>query len=209
MFKVIKRNISVVLLSLVLGTGAKEWSHYQVILDKNPFGAQVDSTNATPDFARSLRLSALWQVRGQMRAGFEDVATKRDFVLGGGERTNFGLELIEIRYMESAVVLRQGNAVAFLRLQANAATPAPVGASIPTTANPWRAIQEDFHQHHPADGTNNQPPRIAYSGEQLERHLQEQQLQAIRIGAPPLPVALTQESVNQLTCEGFQISPAR
>jgi hypothetical protein len=199
-------NIAVVLLCAAVSAGAAEWSRYQVIRDKHPFGTLTNSTNATPDFARSLRLSALWQVRGQWRAGFEDAAGKRDFVLGCGERTDSGFELAEVRYADGTVVLRQGGEVALLRLQAGAATPGPTGLS---AANPWRTFNESFRQRHPSDGANAQPPRIAYSGEQLERHLQEQQMQAIRIGAPPLPVPLTLESANQLAREGFLLAPPR
>ncbi|MCX7009609.1 MAG: hypothetical protein NTY53_20590 [Kiritimatiellaeota bacterium] len=201
MFKGIKRSISVVLLGLALGAGAAEWSRYQVILDKHPFGTQVNLTNTAPDFIKNLRLSALWHVRGQLRAGFADVATKRDFVLGCGERTDAGLELIEVRYADATVVLRQGGEVALLHLQAGAI---PAG----TAANPWNIFNDYSRHHHASDVTSDQPPRIAYSGEQLERHLQEQQLQAIRTGAPPLPVPLTQESANQLVREGFLLSPA-
>lgn len=47
------------------------------------------------------------------------------------------------------------------------------------------------------------PPKPAFSQAELEQHLQNYQMQAIREGVPPLPIALTPESEAQLAKEGF------
>ena len=189
------------LLCAAVSTGAKEWERYQVILDKHPFGELANVTNAAPDFAKNLRLNALWQVFGQLRAGFEDSAAKRDFVLSCGERAESGLELVSINFADESVVVRQGNEVAILRLQASPVTNAPAGDAA-TTANPWRTFYDRYRQRQQQDTASNQPPAIILTREQLGQRLQEQQMQAIRTGAPPLPVPLTPESDNQLVREG-------
>jgi len=45
---------SLALLSAALTVRAAEWDHYQVILDRHPFGALATvNTNAIPDFPRA------------------------------------------------------------------------------------------------------------------------------------------------------------
>ncbi|HPG01029.1 MAG TPA: hypothetical protein PLE77_13295, partial [Kiritimatiellia bacterium] len=46
------------------------------------------------------------------------------------------------------------------------------------------------------------PAQPKYTGEELERHLQEYQMEVIRQGLPPLPIPLTPEMDNQLVNEG-------
>ena len=46
-------------------------------------------------------------------------------------------------------------------------------------------------------------PKPIYSGEELERHLQNYQMEVIRQGLPPLPVQLSPERDAQLVEEGF------
>ena len=46
-------------------------------------------------------------------------------------------------------------------------------------------------------------PKPMYSGEELEKHLQNYQMEVIRQGLPPLPVQLTADRDAQLVSEGF------
>ena len=46
------------------------------------------------------------------------------------------------------------------------------------------------------------PLQPKYTGEALEKHLKEYQMQVIREGLPPLPIPLTPEMDNQLVSEG-------
>ena len=47
------------------------------------------------------------------------------------------------------------------------------------------------------------PPAPTLTGEALEQHLQEYQMEVIRTGQPPLPVQLSPERDAQLVAEGF------
>jgi hypothetical protein len=46
------------------------------------------------------------------------------------------------------------------------------------------------------------PPKPKYTGEELEKHLQDYQMDVIRQGLPPLPVPLTEAMDNALVEEG-------
>ncbi len=46
-------------------------------------------------------------------------------------------------------------------------------------------------------------PKPMYTGEELEKHLQDYQMQVIREGLPPLPVQLSSDRDAQLVAEGF------
>ena len=46
-------------------------------------------------------------------------------------------------------------------------------------------------------------PKPIYTGEELEKHLQDYQMEVIRQGLPPLPVQLTPDRDAQLVSEGF------
>ena len=47
------------------------------------------------------------------------------------------------------------------------------------------------------------PPTPKYTGEELEKHLNEYQMEVIRQGMPPLPVQLSPDRDAQLVAEGF------
>ncbi len=163
-----KLLVSLAVLLAAFAARAAEWDHYQVILDRHPFGAlTVAATNVTPDFAKSLRLSSIWMAHGQPRAGFEDSADKlkRDYVLSRGEISEDGVELVEVNIADEAAIIRKGAETATLHIQAGASTNmpmvnapgmAPGGAGNP--ANPWREFYERYRQRHQQDGTAGPPP---------------------------------------------------
>lgn len=148
---------------------AAEWDHYQVILDRHPFGAlTAANTNVLPDFAKSLRLSAIWMAHGQCRAGIEDATDKikRDYVLSRGELSEDGLELVDVNVTDESAVIRKGAETATLHVQAGASTnmpavnvpgmpPQPGGAS---SGNPWRDFYERYRQRHQQEGGAGAPP---------------------------------------------------
>ncbi|MCX7007779.1 MAG: hypothetical protein NTY53_11125 [Kiritimatiellaeota bacterium] len=162
-----KMLVSLALLSAALITRAAEWDHYQVILDRHPFGALENiNTNAIPDFAKSLRLSALWMAHGQFHAGFEDNTDKikRDYVLSRGELSEEGIELVDVNVADESAVIRKGTETATLHVQAGASTNMPI-VNVPgmppgagNTGNPWRDFYERYRQRHQQEGGGGQPP---------------------------------------------------
>jgi hypothetical protein len=197
----------------VLGSArATEWERYQVILDRQPFGtlAAKDAT-VTPDYAKSLRLSALWQVHGQPRAGFEDVSTKtnQSFVLACGEKSEDGLELVEVRYADEAVVVRKGTEVTVLHMQAGVSTNAPLNIAAPPgspgapTVNPWREFYERYRQRRRDERGNNPASPAMPGGEAMPPMPMRQAPDGNMITAPPMPTAISPDTERQLTRDGI------
>jgi hypothetical protein len=160
---------SLVMLAAASTVRAAEWDHYQVILDRHPFGALTSiNTNATPDFAKNLRLSSIWMAHGQYRAGFEDNTDKikRDYVINRGEMSEDGIELVEVNVADESAVIRKGAETATLHVQAGVSTNMPV-VNVPgmppqpggaNSGNPWRDFYERYRQRHQQDGSAPQPP---------------------------------------------------
>ncbi|MBN1268122.1 MAG: hypothetical protein JXB04_00920 [Kiritimatiellae bacterium] len=184
------------------------FERYQVILDRKPFGEApppevvVKPLLASESFARNLRLCALLEVEdGGLRAGIVDQQTKESFFLSEGEVVE-GIELVSADYENDEAVIRKGSEMAVLKM--NAADIQPLGPaeqearvrearSRPSYAERRRAREERRRQP---------PPEPKYKGEELERHLQEYQMEVIRQGLPPLPIPLTEEMDDQLVAEG-------
>ena len=153
--------ICLALLSAACLARATEWDHYQVILEKHPFGALTAlNTNITPDFAKSMRLCSIWMAHGQPRAGFEDASEKikRDYVLGRGEVSEDGIELVDVNVGDESAIIRKGTETATLHIQSGSSTNLPVvgapgmppGAG--SSGNPWRDFYERYRQRHQQDG---------------------------------------------------------
>lgn len=158
---------SLALLLAAFTARAAEWDHYQVILEKHPFGVLNSlNTNVTPDFAKSMRLCSIWMAHGQPRAGFEDTSEKikRDYVLGRGEVSEDGIELVDVNVGDESAVIRKGPETATLHIQSGASTNLPVvgapgmppGAG--SSGNPWRDFYERYRQRHQQDGGVGGPP---------------------------------------------------
>ncbi|TAN38586.1 MAG: hypothetical protein EPN23_02160 [Verrucomicrobia bacterium] len=188
---------------LLMAAHAAEWERYQVILDRHPFGAlTAKDATVTPDYAKSLRLSAIWTVHGQLRAGFEDAAVKRDFVLACGEKSEDGLELVEVRYADEAVVVRKGTETTVLHMQAGASTNTPLNIAPPPgspaalTINPWREFYERYRSRRREERSNQVMQITAPDGGPVP------QMQMNGAVAPPMPTAITPEMESQLQTQG-------
>lgn len=185
------------------------FERYQVILDRKPFGEPPPPEAATKpllpseSFARTLRLCALLEVEdGGIRVGIVDQQTQQSFFLSEGEVVE-GIELVSADYDNEEAVLRKGSEMAVIKLQSGEIQPlgpAEQEARVreartrPSYAERRRAREERRRQP---------PPEPKYKGEELERHLQEYQMEVIRQGLPPLPIPLTPEMDDQLVAEGI------
>ncbi len=112
---------------------ARTWEHYQLILEKNPFGRmEVDQAGVTPDFAKGLRMCMLVKIPdparpGQFhsRAGFVGPVATNQFTVQDGELTEEGYSIEEINHAEQKVKLRKGHEVAAMTVE---------GLPVPTNA---------------------------------------------------------------------------
>lgn len=200
------------LAALPAGGDTPDFERYQIILDRKPFGtAPPPEATAAPvpaqdSFAKNLRMSALLEMDdGTMKIGLIDQSSNKSFFLAVGD-TEEGVELVSADYDKEEAVVRKGAEMAVIKLQSGeiqALTPAEQQARLnaPPTRRPSyaeRRLARQQQRQQPAPPP--EPPK--YTGAELERHLQEYQMEVIRQGLPPLPIPLTPEMDQQLVQEG-------
>lgn len=208
-----------------------DFSRYEVILSRRPFGEPPATEtppppppkdNSGPSFADSLKLVALTYSQGDIRVGFVDNMAKppKTYFLFVGESQD-GIAVVSASYEDEQVVLRkdgdertlgmaQGGSVIQTARAAGAqdirsAVPRPSPgrttlasgrASVPRVLSPGRQLRIAEEQRRAE-----MLPDL--HGQVLEKHLQEYNMQAIRSGAPALPIPLTEAQDAQLVSEGL------
>lgn len=186
------------------------FERYQVILDRKPFGEAPPVPEVPPpppspseSFARTLRLSALLEVEdGGLRAGIVDQQTQKSFFLGEGEVVE-GIELVSVDYDNEEVVLRRGSEMAVLKLASTEIQPLGPAEQQARLQEVSRRPSYAERRRLREERRRQPPPEPKYTGEELERHLREYQMEVIRQGLPPLPIPLTPEMDDQLVAEGI------
>lgn len=188
-----------------------DFSKYQPILDRKPFGAapppDVVEPVFTPEnsFAKSLRMCALLEDDNGIRIGLIDQSNNKNFFLSVGQ-TEESIELVSANYEDEEAVLRKGAEMAVIKLQSGEIqplSPAEQQARLnapPAGRRPSYAERRLMRQQQRAAEP---PPKPMYTGAELEKHLNEYQMEVIRQGLPPLPIPLTDEMDQQLVNEGI------
>ena len=206
------------------------FSRYEIILNRRPFGEPpaVDDRRepprpeppAGPSFADSLRLVALTYNQGDIRVGFVDTKVKpqKTYFLFVGDSQD-GIEVVSASYEDERVVLRKDGDERTLSMAAGGRVVETARAATSADLNPLAIAAARSTSR----GSRVSAPRVLSPGRQarleeerrraelmpelhgqvLEKHLQEYNLQAIREGAPPLPIPLTPEQDAQLVEEGI------
>ena len=186
------------------------FDRYQPILDRKPFGnppvAPPEPEVVIPpeqSFARTIRMSALVeQDDGTIRVGLIDSQSNKSYLLAEGETEN-GIELVSADYENEEAVLRKGSEMAVIKLSSG-----EIQALSPQQQqdrmNAPRPQRMSYAERRAAreQARREAPPQPKYTGEELEKHLQEYQMEVIRNGLPPLPIPLTPEMDDQLVREG-------
>lgn len=193
---------------------AYDFSRYQVILDRKPFGTApppppVVAPPISPEqsFARTLRMSAIYETEdGNVRVGLINLQGNRSFFLSVGESED-GIELVSASYKDEEAVLRKGTEMAVLKLSSD--TPQPLTPAEQQARLTQQQVQRMSYAERRQERERQRqqppppPPQPIYTGEELERHLREYQMEVIRQGLPPLPIPLTPEMDAQLVAEGI------
>lgn len=193
------------------------FDRYQIILARMPFGdeaaaaaaaaaAEAAAKGPPPEsFTKNLKMCAITRnhFNGKIQVGLLDMATKKSYFFYEGDVED-GMELVKADYENEKALLRKGVEEAWMDMNA----PTVVVASAP----PGRpgAIPSAGMAPRPAVVTGNRrevlpPPKPIYTGEALEKHLKEYQMELIRAKGekgPPLPMELTPEMDEQLVSEG-------
>lgn len=194
----------------------RPFADYQVILDRKPFGAPPDRSQepekVTPvgeSFAAQMILSGIYEMEdGNLRVAIVDKKDNSYFDLVVGEKSEqLGIELLDVDYEKEEAVLKKDEEVVVLRMSGTSGTQV-----LSTVEKQERAKQAEERRLSYAERRRQRMlerqkpveiPKPQYTGEELERHLQDYQMKVIREGLPPLPVQLTPDRDAQLVAEGF------
>ena len=194
--------------ALSVMTADEGFKRYQIILDKRPFGEEppvADAARVSPNqsFARHLRLSMLFEgPDGDVRVGIIDSSKKKNYILSIGQVED-SLELIEADLAASEAMVRKGNEVALFKMKS--AAPETLSRSQQTARRSSYADRRKSRlaaSQKKAAAKPAEPPEPRLTGAALQKHLENVQMDAIRKGLPPLPMALTPEMDSQLVAEG-------
>jgi hypothetical protein len=199
------------------------FDRYRVILDRKPFGqgpppeqpAPPPPLNPNDSFAKLIRLTALLETSdGRIKAGFIDMKNNQNYYLEVGEISPAGIELVSANYDKESVILRSGAEMAELKLsstgdfqpiapeqQAARLAQASPGQMSYVDRRRLREEQRKLVAQPPPPPP--EPPKPLLTGEALQKHLQEYQMEVIRQGLPALPIPLTEEMDAQLVAEGL------
>ncbi len=194
---------------------SRPFSDYQVILDRKPFGAPPDRS-AEPErvvpvsesFAAQMVMSGIYELDdGNLEVAVVDKKSNGYFTLLVGETNEQGIELVDADYEKEEAVLKKGEEVVVLTMGGTASSQV-----LTTTEREDRMKQAETRRMSYAERRRQrmlerqkpvEVPKPIYTGEELEKHLQDYQMEVIRQGLPPLPVQLSADRDAQLVQEGF------
>ena len=218
------------------------FSRYQIILDRKPFGEPPPPPPAPtqphqpvreePPFTQNLRLVALSETDFGLRIGIVDVAEKKNYYLSVGDVFN-GIKILEASFEDERVLLSKDDEQLWLytgrRQPTEQSSARPANASrqpqtrqtqrMPAPPGSYRARMQqraEEEKRHAEEMRRRReqaftPPEL--TGEDLQRHLREYNLELIRKAArgeaagPPLPMELTEEEDEMLVQEGVLPPP--
>jgi len=198
--------------------GMDDFSRYQVILDKKSFGVPpvappppqpAPPPPPGPGWVNDFRMTMLVrQDDGNFRVGIMNAKSNEAFTLSSRNPVPVGadrIQYVSVDYDKKQVTLSKSGDVQTLALDTN-----PVPARPPVAARPPaptmsgrpgspRVVSGGRRTDLPPPPAP-QNPRL--TGAELEKHLQDYQMQVLREGLPPLPVQLTPENDAALVNEG-------
>lgn len=218
--------ILVLLACAVSGPAAYEFPRYEPILSRKPFGQPPPQPTDSAPVNTAPASSFVQELRVRMcaitehpdfgiRVGLVAQASpgskeQRSYYMRIGEVQD-GMMLVDADVEEEAALLRRGTEEVWVSMREGAvsmvATPSSGGVAAASSAGDRRTsyaerlrLRREMRKEH--QETKKQPQ---LTGEDLERHLKEYQMELIRAGGalgPPLPIPLTAEMDDQLVAEG-------
>jgi len=193
----------------------RPFADYQVILDRKPFGAPPDPSSipekvvpVSESFAAQMVLSGIFELDdGNLRVAVVDNKDKSYFTLMMGEKNEAGIELIDVDYDKGEAVLKKAEEVVVLNMSGTASTQVLSSAQRQEREKQAEERRLSYAERRRQRQLERQKPveipKPIYTGEELQKHFQEYQMEVIRGGMPPLPgVQLTQEQDDALVAEG-------
>ncbi|MFO1491613.1 MAG: hypothetical protein U1F77_12660 [Kiritimatiellia bacterium] len=193
-----------------------DFTRYEVILQKQLFGKPPPEVVASPapvappgpSWITEYRMAMLVdEGNGQGRAGLINIKDNSSIILSvGGEQS--GIKLVSVDIPLESAVFEKGTDKQTIKMNSGSAIPvasgqppSAMGASSRMSMGPGRRFGSGRMTPPPPPAAA-QPVQPRLTGEQLEAHLKEYQMEVLRKGMPPLPVPLTPEMDAQLVSEG-------
>ena len=127
--------IAILVGETVLAAGRVDFSRYEVILARKPFGeppaevaASPVSTPAAAAFIKDIRMCVITETpEFGIKVGFVDIAAKKNYYLGVGDTSDDGIQLVDADYEKAAALLRKGPDSFWINMS---------GQNIPGSGNP-------------------------------------------------------------------------
>ena len=203
----------------VVSVAITDFSRYEAILDRKPFGqppaaptAATSQIPVPPSFIKDLKMVAITKDEVGIQVGFINESTKppQSYLLRIGESQD-GIKVMDADYEMEAALLQKGSEDEWLYMSGSpqagvpqarksSSTPSP-GATSDSLSEKKTSYAEKLKLRREALQTRRvESPKM--SSEELEKHLREYNLEAIRKGLPALPIQLTPEEDDQLVNEG-------
>lgn len=222
------------ILVIALGTVsvcAADFTRYQVILNRMPFGSEAapvapgmtaDGKPLAPVIPQTLKMCAITRqaLTAALQVGLVDTVSKKNYFITVGE-TEDGITVVDADYENEKALLRKDGRETWITMSdvasMGAAIPAIPGigpgrprlpvpgmggmAGMPPAGVPMPSrFEGGVRRRDLAAGMTNR-----VSGEALQKHLEQYQMDLIRAGGekgPPLPMPLTPAMDEQLVKEG-------
>lgn len=217
------RSLSLCFLLLLLPAGqmpAGDFGRFQVILDQQVLGRPEPAAPvappaptpppAAPGWANEYRMTMMTKdvESGQIRVGLQNVRDNTGHLLIQGDPPSHGFSLRSAEFDQFRAVIQFQGASHTFTLETGSAPPAPAADTgrpgvrrTPTAPPPPRPRQVPQPPPEDLQEVNQAEPRFR-TQEELQAHLEQVQMDAIRSGRPPLPIPLTPEMDAQLVREG-------
>jgi hypothetical protein len=203
---------------------APDFSRYQVILDRKPFGDSASAVAAaraattvvpTEAFTKNLRMCAITEDENGIRVGIFNVASNISYYFGLGE-TEDGITLLDADFEEEKALLQKGAEEYWISMSGETTVSSGGPTLFPggpaAQGGPERkreSYAERLRRRREATRVKTvEVPQI--TNEELEQRLMNLQMELIRAQGemgPPLPSPLTPEMDDQLVQEGY-LEPA-
>jgi hypothetical protein len=222
--------IALLLLGSYLPASAAEFSRYASIIERRPFGAMasvpevsappVVTLAAPPAFLKDLRMCAITESPAGVRVGFVNIRARppQPYYLYVGDSED-GIELVDADYLKEGALLRKDAEQFWLNM--GGGEPAGATGSQPASPSTTKRIATipgrdsskgvstpssnsyaDRRRRRLAEMRKRASKSRKESEVDVEKRLQQYQMELIRKGLTPLPIPLTKETDDQLVREG-------
>lgn len=213
------------LMQTASGAAAEGLGKYQLILDKQLLG--IEKVTPAPaavsapvvaeaSWSRDYRMTMITQDEDKLRVGLQNLKDQSAVLLIEGENSYPDFRLLSGNYQQGIARVSYRGVEHQFMIESGPAPASATPANRPGSSNWGNRPRPGGTSSSPRSGSprmrtgeessGETPPqpqvRTFQSREELQAHLQEQQMDAIRTGKPPLPIPLTRQMDDQLVKEG-------